>query len=221
MRRAAHGGDGIARELGVAQQTRGYVDRKRERPAGIAQAFLIRDGGAKHPFCQRADMAGLFGHRHEQIRRDHAAIGMLPAHQSFGAFNAAGAEIVFRLVQQRDVAGIEGAAHIAHQREIERRIAVSAMIEQRHLLASGTRLIERDARAFDHAGRRFVLGARLSDADADIDVDVLTFERKRLFKIGGERVADFPSVGLAVGEKRHAHYVAGKPRHRCIRHNLR
>jgi hypothetical protein len=50
----------------------------------------MRAGGAQHPFAERQDEAGLLGQRNEVERRDHAALGVVPAQQRLEAGDLAG-----------------------------------------------------------------------------------------------------------------------------------
>jgi hypothetical protein len=55
-------------------------------------------GGSQHPFAEFIDQAGVFRHRDELGRRDHAAFGMAPAQQGFAAGDLVVAKIDHRLV---------------------------------------------------------------------------------------------------------------------------
>ena len=55
-----------------------------------------------------ADHAGLLGDGDELGRRDHAALGMVPAHQRLVADDPAGHEVELRLVVEMKVAALEG-----------------------------------------------------------------------------------------------------------------
>ena len=61
-------------------------------------------GGAQNPFADLQDQAALFGDRDEDIGRDGAALGMLPAQQRLEAEDLAGRQVLLRLIGEAQFA---------------------------------------------------------------------------------------------------------------------
>ncbi len=67
-------------------------------------AYGFRAGCAQHPLADLDDQAGIFRHRDEGGRRDHAAFRMAPAHQRLAAGYAIALQLDQRLVMDLEAA---------------------------------------------------------------------------------------------------------------------
>src|SRR5207253_5420386 len=72
--------------------------------------FLAR--GLEHPPPERDDETALLGERDEVERRDHPALGMLPAHERLEARDPLGLEGYERLVVQHELVVLERALQL-------------------------------------------------------------------------------------------------------------
>ena len=91
-------------QIADAELQRRQIDRDAHV---IGPLRRIRAGATQHQAADRVDQAGLFRNGNELGRRDHAALGMRPAHQRLEAGDAPGRKIDQRLVvrPQHIVAG--------------------------------------------------------------------------------------------------------------------
>ena len=75
--------------------------------------------GAQHPFAERVDEAGLLGERDEDLGRDAAVLGVVPAQQRLGADDGVVGEPHDRLIVEAQQALLQRVA----QRALERVLA--------------------------------------------------------------------------------------------------
>src|SRR5271168_3642066 len=90
---------------GVAEAIARDVDRD-ERPARPLHGLAA--GDRKDLVVDRADQAGLLGDADEAARRNHAALGLLPARQRLEADRAAGLERHDRLEHRNELVARQG-----------------------------------------------------------------------------------------------------------------
>src|SRR5262249_55986763 len=88
------------------------IDRDR---AGNAALSRVAAGGAQRPFSHLEDGLILFRKWDEFAGRDDAALGMLPAHQRFGAADLAVAERGLQLVVQRKLVATGSILQVTRQ----------------------------------------------------------------------------------------------------------
>ena len=77
--------DDLQRQRAAPELHRRNVDRE---PDVVGPGRGLRAGRRQHPFAELVDQAGVFGDRNEFGGRDHAALGMAPAHQRLAAGDA-------------------------------------------------------------------------------------------------------------------------------------
>src|SRR5439155_1205392 len=80
----------------------------------------LPDSCLEHPTGQFTDETGLLGVRDELDRRNQPILGVLPADERLGAGDLPGRSNDLRLVVQQHLAGVNGAAQTAGQRETTR-----------------------------------------------------------------------------------------------------
>ena len=99
----------------------------------------VAAGGAQRPFAHFDDRFGFFGERNEFRRRNHAELGMPPAHQGFGAADPAVVERHLQLIVQHQFAALRRMLQVARERAALARAVVhfaadTAQIEPRCLV---------------------------------------------------------------------------------------
>ena len=77
-------------QIAAAKLQRRQIDRDADI---IGPVRRVHAGAAQHQPAERIDQAGLFGDGDEFGRRDHAALGMRPAHQRLEAGDAPGRKV--------------------------------------------------------------------------------------------------------------------------------
>ena len=87
----------------MEELARRQVDRHGQLAPGRRPGDLLRAGLLQHQRAQLADQAAVLADRDEDIRRDHAALGVVPAHQGLGTDDAAAGHIDPRLVMDADL----------------------------------------------------------------------------------------------------------------------
>ncbi len=87
-------------------------DRLTARRMWSGQRGRLAAGLAHHPLAERVDQAGLLGDRDEVGRRDHAAVGVVPAQQGLAARDPVGARAEQRLVVELELALGQGPAQV-------------------------------------------------------------------------------------------------------------
>ena len=94
---------------------RGDVDRQGQLPARIGGGDRGEVGGgvAEQPHQQVGPGARLLGDRHEELRRDRPALGMVPAGEGLDGGDPARGDVDDRLVMEGDVVGVEGGRQLA------------------------------------------------------------------------------------------------------------
>ena len=90
-------------------------------PAGLAQ----------HELAERDNQPGFLGQRNEKARRNQAFLRMTPAHQRFGRIQAVFLHAQPRLIEDLQLAFLDGATQLVFQLEI---------FQARHLQALGEEL---------------------------------------------------------------------------------
>jgi hypothetical protein len=103
-------------QLHVEQIARGQVDRH-ARDADRGQRRLMAHHLFEHPQRDLADEAGLLGERNELHRRHQSARRMLPAHQRFGAAQAAAADLHLGLQEQAQLTAFHRLPQLGQQRQ--------------------------------------------------------------------------------------------------------
>ena len=155
-------------EVLVAELDRRDVDREldpRPLPGLLA-------GAAQHPLAQRHDQAALLGDADEFGWRDHAVLGMRPAHQRLDPDNAGAVDRDLRLeVQQQLVAG-DGVAQILLDHALEMQRPVHLRLEEG--IAVPALVLGLIERGVGEAQQRAAVGAvtrSVGDADRAADAD--------------------------------------------------
>src|SRR5262249_54614201 len=93
------------RELAVEELRGGEIDRYAfNRPALFLPAYELSASLPQYPFTDGGDKAALFGECDERAGRHQAALGVHPAHERFGAHNAAAGRIHLGLEVQYELA---------------------------------------------------------------------------------------------------------------------
>ena len=103
----------------LAHQPATHVDRHRQagRLLALVPRAQLRARFANDPERERDDHPGLLGDGDEARRRDHAASGVMPAHQRFDGGDRAAAHVDDGLVDQREVLARDRMVHVALERE--------------------------------------------------------------------------------------------------------
>ena len=88
---------------------RGHVDRKRQQPGcvGGGDRREVAGGMAEQADQQLGPRAGLLGDRHEQLRRDRPALGMVPAGENLDRGDPARRDVDDRLVVEGDLVRLQ------------------------------------------------------------------------------------------------------------------
>ena len=196
----------------VRHQAAGDVDRDGQVVTGAAQAGLILYGLADHPFGQGADVAGLLGHADEEVRGDAATARVGPAGQRLYGPDAVGAEVVFRLVVQRELAVVERGHQLADQRQVAGGVAVAGGVEAHGADVGGASLIDGYGGAVDGRGDGAVGQAGAGEAGGEGDVDrgaVQDHGRLGGLALAGGGFDRLLVVGGAKDEAKHAGPDAG------------
>src|SRR5436190_22637206 len=90
----------------------------------------MRAGGAQYPFADRQNKAGLLGQRNKVERRDHAALGVVPAQQRLEAGHLAGLQVKDRLVVELELAVGDGLAQVDLERAAQLQPLVHLALEE-------------------------------------------------------------------------------------------
>ena len=104
---------------------------ERPGPFGVASCQLPRGpaGLPQHEVAQGEDEAGLLGQGDELVRREQAALGMLPAHERLEADRALGRERDDRLVDEPQLVALEGPPQVGLELEHGHRPRVHGVVE--------------------------------------------------------------------------------------------
>ena len=120
-------------QVGLGELPAGQVDvdlqRRPVREIPVPDRGLLA-GPAQHPFADRHDQAGLLGQRDEVQRRQHAAVGMVPAHQRLDADDLAGIQRHDGLVVQQHLVAVQRPAQVILQVQHRHCALVHAGVEQ-------------------------------------------------------------------------------------------
>ena len=182
----------------------------RLRPMGRLHA-----GGAQHPFAERQDQAGFLGQRDEVGRRDHAALGMIPAHQRLEAGDLAGLQVEDRLVVDLELAVGDGLAQVELERAARLQPLVHLALEEA-VRAAAVALgeVERHVGVLQQQVGVGAVVRRDGDADAGADHDMPAVDvvgpADQLDDARGELAA---LLGPADVGLHHREFVAADARH--------
>src|SRR5690606_9427624 len=127
-------------EFGVRELQGGKVDRHRPLVALLVPDLELTAGLIKRPVIDVNYLACLFGRRHELVRHDEPALGMLPAHQGFSTYYRAGGVVELWLIMQEEFVTLYGQAQFLNETKMLLGIGVHRRIEKRvsvapHVLA--------------------------------------------------------------------------------------
>ena len=147
---------------------------------------------------------------------EQAALGVLPAHERLDPAHAAGAQLGLRLVVEHELAGLEGGAELAHQREPLAAVVVAPgevdLVAGAHALG----LVHRDVGALQQPhGVRRVVGVE-RDADAGVDVHVDAADRERLLERRAQAQPRGAGGRLVAGLEDDRELVAAEARERVV-----
>ncbi len=170
------GESGLGQRLGdVRDQVRvphlpyGHVDAHEDRRlVRVVQlpAPGLTAGGDQDPAAERHDRAVLLGQSDEPIRRQHAELRVVPAHQRLDAAQPSGLHAHQRLVLQGEFTPLDGGAERGGQRLAGHAVRVALRIEQRPAgLAVGLRPVQRRVGGLHQAGGRCAGRVPLDHAD--------------------------------------------------------
>ncbi len=110
---------------------------------------------------------------HEALRRDEAALGVLPADQRLDGSDAAFAIAELGLVIDFHLPLLQGGIELVGEQEVVGQLGIDARIEQHDRGLGGARLVERDQGAFDHFVRGRTGAAAMINAECDHDIEAL------------------------------------------------
>ena len=92
-------------QVGALELPRREVDGQTERPPDeLLPGARLAAGLAQHVAVEAGDQGGLLGQRDEAQRRQHAELGVVPAHERLDADDRAGVELDLRLVVDQELA---------------------------------------------------------------------------------------------------------------------
>ena len=137
-------------------------------------------GRSNHPFAKLDNQAGIFGHRNEDIRHDHAFFFMIPAEQCFVADNLVGLDIDQRLVEQLQLVALQGLAKVQFDIAPFLHRFVHRRFEQRNAAAPVfLGMIEGDIGIFDQLFASVAAFGGNGHTDADAGGDALSVDHHR------------------------------------------
>ena len=142
------------------------VDRD---PDVVRPVRRLGAGRPQHPFAERIDQAGLLRDRNELGRRDHAALGMVPAQQRLAADDPVVADVDQRLVVQLELAAHERLAQVDLQRAARLHARVHLRLEEAvGAAAVGLGAVQRHVGVLQQLIRLGAVVRRHGDADAGV-----------------------------------------------------
>src|SRR5262249_19203857 len=97
-------------ESDVAEIVRRYVDRQRDRQTTAPPFARLRARTRKYPTREQFDAVRLFRERDELRRRDVTEFRVIPTDQRFRALDPTAAQVVLRLIHERQLRGIDRGA---------------------------------------------------------------------------------------------------------------
>ena len=126
----------------------------------------VPTGGADSPHAHLADQAGLLGDGNEAEGRNHALLGMLPAHQGFDADHRPGFGIDLRLVVEQQLVAFQRPSQVRLQAQPVHALRIHAVVvEQEGILAAGLGLVHRRVRRLEQT----LDGVGVAWGDCDTD----------------------------------------------------
>ncbi|MNO98585.1 hypothetical protein D3C76_903330 [compost metagenome] len=165
----APGGEGALdafQEPRVAQVMGRQVDRDGALIALFMPGIALAQGGIQHPEGERGDQAGVLRQLDELVRRQHAVLRMAPAHQGLGAADLVAGDLHLGLVVEQQLVAVDGAAQVAHQRQVLGAFLVQAALEYRKAGVGALGLLHGAAGAADQRFRCGAMAGVEGDADA-------------------------------------------------------
>ena len=124
------------------------------RPLRTPQARAWQAGLPQHPLADARDQPGLLGQPQELARLDHAALGVVPADQRLEADDLAAAQVDLRLVEEPELALLDGPLEVGLGARAGAHAAAHAVVE--HLVgdALALRAVHRLVGVADQLARR-------------------------------------------------------------------
>ena len=219
----------LGHEILLAELLRADIDRQTQLPQvrGFSPQGQLAAGGIEHPVADLEDERAFLGERDELSRHDHAAFGMHPAHQYFGAQRA----VFFAyldLVMQFQLPVEHGETQIRFQRRTCLHNLLHDRVEETHGIASRfLRLVHRHVGALEQRVDRFLVAVVQADADAGRAVMLVLLEevgggqgRTQLFGDHGDFLGSFLRIAAEFLEQHHE-LVAAEARHGIFFAHLR
>ena len=178
---------------------------------------------AQDPLADLDDEPGLLGDGDELVGRQDAELRMPPAQQRFRAGDPAGGDLDLGLVEQHELALVDGLAHLPFQRHALGGVRVHLVGEERVGLAAALLgLVHRHFGVLEQRVGILAVSRRHGDADARAHAQLVTVDVERL----GQRVLDAPRHGggivhlgqvVQIGQQRREAVAADAgERHRCL-----
>ena len=172
--RGGQGRDDGAHQTPVAELGRRQVHRQAHVVGPLGR---LGAGVAQDPLAQRDDQADLLGQRDEVGRRDHAPIRVAPTQQRLAARHPLVAQIVERLVEQLELAGLQRAAQVQLQGAARLQLLVHGAFEEMIGAAPvGLGAVEGHVGLFQQLVGVLAVGGRGGHADAGADHHLMALQ---------------------------------------------
>ena len=171
-------------QLAAAEQAAGHVHRdKTQRRACRLPGHHLPAGVLQYPGIDGADQAAFLGNRDKFPRRHQAALGVLPAHEGFGADHALVFQADQRLVVDPQLVVLQGMAQGADQLDPLACVLGQLLgVEGVALAAAALGLEQRRIDIAQHLGHVLAVAVEQTDADAGADKQLLTHDFEGLLE---------------------------------------